>query len=232
MGIIRFIILLLLVSHGAAARAEGPFREAVLHGDGAWCWFQDERAIVSGRGLFVGSISGSGDVQVTRFDAKKKSSVTDVLHPAFEKDDHDSPALLENGDGEVMAFYSRHGTDNLMNQRTFSEGAWGEERAYTGGLGKGFTYANPVYKFLDQWLAKAVSEAEHGHEIMLLCPVRPHRVWWRAAERTTTKTCYLNPVKFVGEKSSLPLPLAMMYWGERGAQFQHIFESLKLGECL
>lgn len=36
----------------------------VLNPDGAWCWFQDERALVYDGKLSVASIGRTGDVQV------------------------------------------------------------------------------------------------------------------------------------------------------------------------
>jgi hypothetical protein len=118
-----------------------------IENDGAWCWFQDERALIRNGQLAVGSISSQGDIQVARFDLAARTGTTSVLHPALERDDHDSPALLFRSDGSLMAFYSKHGSDNLMRIREttgdWRKLSWTPERSYTAGLGPGFSYANP-----------------------------------------------------------------------------------------
>ncbi len=95
-----------------------------------------------------------------------------------------------------------------------------------------FTFVNPPFALLKDWLAKALLESALGKEIMVLCPVRPHRKWWRTAARSTNGICYLNPVKFLGNKSALPLPMCVMYFGERSSLFKTAFEDARLGECL
>jgi hypothetical protein len=117
--------------------------QSLVTPDGAWCWFQDERAVISGQTLYVGSISSQGDIQVSSHSLTSNYSKTDVLHSRLEQDDHDSPALLQRSDGKLMAFYSKHGPDNLMRFRTLGSAGWESERTYTAGLGPGFTYANP-----------------------------------------------------------------------------------------
>lgn len=92
------------------------------------------------------------------------------------------------------------------------------------------TYVNPPFKFLKAWMAKARSEARSGAEIMLLCPVRPHRVWWRQTHVEASAVCYLNPVKFEGYKSTFPQPMCLMYFGAMGHLFEAAFA--ELGDCL
>ena len=44
------------------ALADEPASPIVLNDDGAWCWFQDERVLVQGSTLLVGSVAnGSRD---------------------------------------------------------------------------------------------------------------------------------------------------------------------------
>jgi len=81
----------------------------VLNPDGAWCWFQDERAIIYRDKLSVGSISSAGDVQVTTWDFRKGLLGIATLHSKFQIDDHDVPGLVIRHDGRLMAFYTAHG---------------------------------------------------------------------------------------------------------------------------
>ena len=72
----------------------------VFNDNGAWSWFEDERAVVDEFGgvLLVSSVangSGSGgaarhgNVEVTTFDLAETSTERTVLHANLEADDHD-----------------------------------------------------------------------------------------------------------------------------------------------
>lgn len=110
------------------SRAASPANEIILLNDnGAWCWFQDERAIVLGDQLIFGSVANrlgtdgadrGGNIEVTTVDLTGKARpVTTVLHARLENDDHDVPALLVLGNGCLLAVYSRHGTDRFIRVR-------------------------------------------------------------------------------------------------------------------
>ena len=88
----------------------GPMREPlVINDNGAWCWFQDERAVVDpdSQTLVVGSIAApegpdgdgrAGNVELTVVDLRSGASEVVVLHEKFEADDHDVPALWRRAD--------------------------------------------------------------------------------------------------------------------------------------
>src|SRR5262245_59562820 len=91
----------------------------VLNDDGAWCWFQDERAIIIGTKLLVGSIANGrsnagrkGDVDLAIYDLETGCLSRQVLHHRLQPDDHAVPALWETPDGRVVAVYSKHGSEN------------------------------------------------------------------------------------------------------------------------
>lgn len=92
-----------------------------------------------------------------------------------------------------------------------------------------YTYCNPPFSVLKDWMLKARHEGDDGLEIMLLTPVRPHRRWWRDVEDTSTETCFLDPITFEGYKASFPQPMCMMYWGNLPSLFRLAFE--RLGDC-
>lgn len=84
------------------------------------------------------------------------------------------------------------------------------------------TYVNPPYGELKKWLAKA-SEYPKTLEVMLLCPVRTHRKWFRLDHWRSA--CLLDPVKFEGYKQAFPAPLVMLYNGRRQHTFKEVFEN-------
>ncbi|MGW1346866.1 BNR-4 repeat-containing protein [Kribbella sp. NPDC002412] len=131
----------------------------VINDNGAWCWFQDERALVDpdSQTLVVGSIAAAegpggseraGNVELTVVDLWSGSSDVVVLHENFEVDDHDVPALWRRADGRWLAVYTKHKTDDLTRWRISEPGdprTWGPEQTFdwsefTGG--RGVTYSN------------------------------------------------------------------------------------------
>lgn len=90
--------------------------------NGAWSWFQDERAIVDternklvvgsiANGAGVGAQAADGHVQTTIFDLTTASRTT-FVHKDLESygggDDHNLPALLKLPDGDYLAMYAAH----------------------------------------------------------------------------------------------------------------------------
>lgn len=117
--------------------------------DGGWCWYQDPRAIIAGEKLIIGGIDGgNGDVKVSVFDlAANRNLGTVTLHPRFQRDDHDAPALYARPDGSLLAVYTKHASDRTHRYRISDPDdylVWGEEKefvhAYEGGWG--VTYMN------------------------------------------------------------------------------------------
>ena len=85
-----------------------------------------------------------------------------------------------------------------------------------------FTYVNPPYKRINQWLVKAIIGAEH----MLLVPVRTNRKWWCVAAKRTTRIAWLKPFAFIGHVQSFPAAVCMMYFGTRVVEFEGTFSEL------
>lgn len=127
-------------------RAGEPSIE-VVHQDGAWCWFQDERALVVGDHLVVASVARSGRLDVTQLDLATGARVITPLREGFEPDDHNAPALVRRPDGHFVAFYTRHHRDALMRMRVSERPddatAWQPEQTFDAGVKQKFTYANP-----------------------------------------------------------------------------------------
>lgn len=116
----------------------------VINDNGAWCWYQDPRAIIDYGKLIVGSVADlsgtdgnlrNGNVEVTMFDLETRTRVNRfVLHEKLEAkaDDHDVPAFLVQPDGRYLAMYSRHSVDPYIRYRLSSVPGstryWGPEK--------------------------------------------------------------------------------------------------------
>jgi hypothetical protein len=127
----------------------------VFNDNGAWSWFEDERAIVdtAARQIVVGSVANGngtgglarhGDVEVASLDLASGTVSRFTLSDALEADDHNSAALWQRPDGRYLAVYARHGSDHLtryrvsINPRDIS--SWSPEQTFNNGAGT--TYSN------------------------------------------------------------------------------------------
>ncbi|MCC7475815.1 MAG: BNR-4 repeat-containing protein [Pirellulales bacterium] len=130
----------------------------VLNDNGAWSWFEDERAIVdlsagsSGK-LLVSSVANSkgtggaarhGDVEVVSLDLATQAIHRFTLSDAFQADDHDSAALWRRTDGRYVAVYAKHGNESVARYRISTAAgdntAWVTEQTIS--FGAGTTYSN------------------------------------------------------------------------------------------
>lgn len=124
-------------------------REIEINSNGAWCWFQDERALIAGDYLVAGSITNDGAVEASALNLATGEVTISTLTTGFEADDHNVPGMLIREDGHLMAFYCRHGRDLNMHYRVSSRPgdptSWDDEEIYTAGVPAphNFTYANP-----------------------------------------------------------------------------------------
>jgi hypothetical protein len=155
----RSLLTILCMSPAATVSPSAPQdpQPVVLNDDGAWCWFQDERAVVANGTLWFGSVASGhldpdrrGDIQVSSVDLSSgklegAAQKTWELHDQLQLDDHDVPALLVRSDQRVLAVYGKHGNDSKVLSRVSvssdpNEG-WGPEQVHDT-KGAGVTYAN------------------------------------------------------------------------------------------
>jgi hypothetical protein len=117
--------------------------------EGAWTWFNDERAIwLPGGTMLVGYVRGDGRIAVTNFDPATGERHESILsgEGAVERDDHNNPSLTLLPDRRVLAVYSRHNTDTHFFWRISRDGDprntadWSEQRVEE--VGARNTYAN------------------------------------------------------------------------------------------
>jgi hypothetical protein len=129
----------------------------VLNDNGAWSWFEDERAVVDPDAgtLLVSSVADAagtggatrdGNVEVATYDLETGRTERFVLHAGLEADDHDSAALFVRRDGRYLAMYSRHSTDPTSRWRITHTGGsatqWEPESTHEHEAGT--TYSNLV----------------------------------------------------------------------------------------
>ena len=103
--------------------------------DGAWTWFNDERAIVHQGSIFSGYVLADGRYGVTRHDLADGKSYHAIISTATsqQRDDHNNPSLTVLPDGRILALYSKHISGNQFYQRTSlvarpaSSADWGPE---------------------------------------------------------------------------------------------------------
>jgi putative BNR repeat neuraminidase len=147
-----------------AARLIAPAREEPAPGvpivvaeDGAWCWFQDERAILIDSTLIVSSMGHGGDVQVASYDTETGERQQAVLHTRLERDDHDVASLLPLDDGRVAAYYTRHdGFPHLYARASVRAGdltSWSHERVTS--FPFDVTYTN-AFRFAEEGAAPRI----------------------------------------------------------------------------
>jgi hypothetical protein len=143
-GLAVAVALLWLVLAPSANAVESAFAP-----DGAWCWFQDPRAVYHDGRTFTGYVTAAGDVAIASYDHQAHELRRQVVARGFQRDDHASPALQVLPDGRVMVLWSAHRGRQLYTRTTKRPGdvfAFGDTRAL-GTNAPGFdtyTYANPV----------------------------------------------------------------------------------------
>jgi hypothetical protein len=151
--------LLALAANSARADMDVAGTLIEFNDNGAWSWFEDERAIVdvaAGKILVssvanaagTGGVARNGDVEVASYDiATGQVSAPFTLHNNLEADDHDSAALWQRPDGKYLAMYSGHHQDQLTRYRISTAAGdptqWGPEQTFNNGAGT--TYSNLHY---------------------------------------------------------------------------------------
>ncbi|RYD23895.1 MAG: hypothetical protein EOP88_02355 [Verrucomicrobiaceae bacterium] len=103
--------------------------------DGAWTWFNDERAIVHRGSLFSGYVKRSGQYGITRHDPATGENHHMIVSTATsqQQDDHNNPSITPLPDGRLTILYSKHIAGSRFFQRTSliplptTDADWGPE---------------------------------------------------------------------------------------------------------
>lgn len=118
--------------------------------DGAWTWFNDERAIWHNGYLYTGYVLSDGRYGVTRYNPVNKQSLETIISTprSQEKDDHNNPSFTPLPDGRLLIVYAKHSRDKhyyyrISNNTTpDSLDDWGSELIHSTTDVRAVTYAN------------------------------------------------------------------------------------------
>ncbi len=127
--------------------------------NGAWCWYQDERAVIDimggkliigsdASGSGVGGSSRNGNIEVVIFDLKTGLLRRFTLMET-SCDDHNAPAFLVRPDGKYLVLYAKH-YDDSSRYRIYDGNNWTEQQKFDwnsipGGTDFSTTYSNLFY---------------------------------------------------------------------------------------
>ena len=128
-------------------------QEVSLHDDGGWCWFEDERALICNGKLVFGVVAmgrsdptRKGNIEVVSYELDSGQTHESVLHHQLSADDHNSPALVELGDGRLLAMYCKHGEENSLYYRISQHPGdttdWQAEQTFVPSESSRVTYSN------------------------------------------------------------------------------------------
>ncbi|OHX64443.1 BNR-4 repeat-containing protein [Flammeovirga pacifica] len=78
--------------------------------DGAWTWYNDERAAFKNGILYTSYVKSDGKTALSTTDISTGATIGNeiILSTWAQKDDHNNASVLMRKDGKVMAFYSKH----------------------------------------------------------------------------------------------------------------------------
>lgn len=122
---------------------------SVFTADGAWCWFQDPRAVyVNGdyRRTYAGWMTRAGQLQVGAYDHDSKNVKTVTIREEWDVDDHNCNSFLVLPDRHLMIFYARHNRPGLYSRKTTRPeeiDAW-EDEVLVADTPR-ITYSHPFY---------------------------------------------------------------------------------------
>lgn len=139
----------------------------VVHGNliqfndnGAWCWYQDERAVIdlSQQKMIIGSDASqagpggsprNGVIDAVIFDLQTRTSTRYDL-AKFSCDDHNAPAFIIRADGKYLAMYAEHYDYYNSRYRIFNGSSWTPEQRFDwttipGGTDYTIAYSNLYY---------------------------------------------------------------------------------------
>ncbi len=121
----------------------------LLTDDGAWCWFQDPRAVcVAGERsrTYAQWVTRNGHLQVGAFDHTTREIEVHTVREDWGRNDHNVGAFLVLPDNRLMIFYAQHNGPGIycrtaLHPEVISQ--WGKE--VTIHESRRITYAHPVY---------------------------------------------------------------------------------------
>lgn len=123
------------IGYGTYTAPPLPGGAAEIAPDGAWTWFNDERAILHQGSLYSGYVKGNGQTGVTRRNLATGENSHMIISTGTSQqlDDHNNPSITVLPDGKLLVVYSKHIAGTRFFQRTSlvplptSDADWGNE---------------------------------------------------------------------------------------------------------
>lgn len=134
----------------------------VVNDNGAWSWFEDERAIVdvdSGKLLVssvahasgAGGTARNGDIDIVTLDLETLATTRFVLHAGLQADDHNSAAIIVRPDGRYLTMYGMHVAGGAAGRQSYyritanphDSSTWNAVQSFDNGAS--MTYSNLHY---------------------------------------------------------------------------------------
>lgn len=154
-GWMKACMLAALLAAAAAAgckaynAAGNDTQTLVFSKDGAWCWFQDPRAVyINGKQerTYAGWVTRHGTLQIGAYDHRSGAVEAVTLKENWDADDHNSNSFLVLPDNRIMVFYARHNKQGLFCRVTVRpEDITEWEDEITVSDTPAITYSHPLY---------------------------------------------------------------------------------------
>jgi hypothetical protein len=153
-----------------ARASSGTEQNGELVADGAWCWFQDPRAVhyVGAHDrTYIGYVNSVGDVDVVSQEAGTAALAHTTLHAGLQADDHAAPGIVVLPDRRIAVFYARHAQGSMMFRISLvaeNITAFGPETTVPSNVPGRYaaTYANPIYLSAEHRLYEPAGEIVTG----------------------------------------------------------------------
>jgi hypothetical protein len=153
---IMFFSAVIFACMQATAQSQTNWVDSKLieyNSDGAWAWFQDERAVVdtAGEKLIIGSANTKSSVDITIFDLKKEEVASSTrFNPLRYLDDHNAPAVMVAPGGAYIAMWAHHYDEYDSHYSIYDNNAWSAEQTFDwttipGGTDYTIAYSNLCY---------------------------------------------------------------------------------------
>jgi hypothetical protein len=149
--------------------------------NGAWCWYQDERAVIDlatsrliigsdASGSGVGGPSRNGKIEAVIFNLNSGDWERSTLMTAG-CDDHNAPAFLVRPDGNYLVMYAQH-YDNYSRYRIYDGSSWSNEQLFDwqtipGGSDYYTTYSNLFYLLTEDKVYNIVRSHARSPNLMV-----------------------------------------------------------------
>jgi hypothetical protein len=194
-----------MISFGQNARDLVKGNLIQFNDNGAWCWYQDERAIVDAAGgkIVLGSVASSGGAGGSLRNGIVESVIFDLRTGMSQRfplwqagcDDHNAPGLILRPDGKYLAMYAEHYDMYNSRYRIFDGAAWAPEQRFDwtkipGGTDYTIAYSN-LYYLSSESRMYAFARANHRCP-NLLVSTDMGNTWSFGGQLTTNSTNSYN----------------------------------------